>query len=189
MLLRSLFFLLLFAITLAAQTPPIVDGNCSDFPANSRKEKIADGVDLLIHQDKHFVWLCYGYSDGSFATTDIKLKSKAFPNGLNLHVSAQLGEWPVDKPELSPKTAESELWWSFSGWTANTVWINGMDRSGTTPRYKFKNAKAREIQIGKQRFGRGDWRFSMEVRAIRSPDGKNFDATFPVSGEYLLKVT
>lgn len=176
-----LFFV--FCASANAQAPPLADGDCGEYRGLKAKSfSVSDDVELLIYQDKHFVWLCYAYPDDSFAMADLKLKTKALPVGINLHVSAQLGEWPLDKPELAPKNAESELWWNHKQWTANTVWINGMDRTGDTPRYKFKNAKAREIQISKQRFGRGTWQFSIEIRRIKGKDGKMYDATFPKGG-------
>lgn len=173
-----------------AQAPPLVDGDCGEYAGLKAKTfVVSDDVALLVYQDKHFVWLCYGYPEGSFAMADLKLKTKTFPAGINLHVSAQLGEWPLDKPELAPKNAESDLWWNHKQWTANTVWINGMDRTGDTPRYKFKNAKAREIQIAKMRFGKGTWQFSIEIRNIMGKNGRTYNAAFPKSGEHKIKIS
>ena len=179
----------LFSVPILAQAPPMVDGDCAEYSAlHAQNIGISKEVGLHIFQDKYFVWFCYTYPDGSFGTADLKMKTKTIPNGLNLHVSAQLGEWPMDKPELAPKNPESEMWWNHNGWTANPVWINGMDRSGAQARYRFKNAKAREIQISKRRFGIGEWLFSLEIRSIKGSDGKTFDLTFPTVGEYKLKV-
>lgn len=173
-----------------AQTPPLVDGSCDEYAGlKAQKLSVSPDVELHIYQDKYFVWMCYSYPEGSFGTADIRLKTPAFPDPLNLHVSAQLGEWPANKPDMAPKTGESDLWWNAKGWTANTVWMNGMDRTGDTPRIKFKNAKAREIQIGKERFGRGTWSISMEIRAIKGADGKMYNTNFPKPNEvYDLKV-
>jgi len=172
-----------------AQEPPLVDGSCEEYPRLGAKRLTVSGdVELYVYQDKHYVWLCYGYPEGSFGTLDVKLKTAALPAPLNLHVSAQLGEWPADKPDLAPQNAESELWWNAVGWTANPVWVNGMDKSGDKPRYRFKNAKARELQLSKRRFGRGDWSFSMEIRSVKGGDGKFYDVVFPKAGEfYTLK--
>jgi hypothetical protein len=184
------FALLLFSDISSAQAPPLVDGNCSEYPQlKATRLIVSKDVDLHIYQDRHFVWLCYTYPEGSFATADLKLTSRSFPSGINLHASAQLGEWPVDKPELAPKDAQSDMWWNHVGWTANPVWINGMDRSGTAPRYRFKNAKAREFQLSKQRFGRGAWTFSIEIRSVKGADGNNYNVTFPTTGSYALKVS
>ena len=138
--------LLLSILNASAQAPPLVDGNCSEYARlKATRLVVSKDVDLHIFQDRHFVWLCYTYPDGSFATADLKLTAPALTYAINLHVSAQLAEWPVDKPDLAPKNPESDSWWNATGWTANPVWINGMDRSGASPRYKFKNAKAREF--------------------------------------------
>ena len=173
-----------------AQEPPLVDGDCAEYPSLKVSTlTVSKDVTLHIYQNKHFVWLCYSYPDGSFGTADLKLITSAFPAGINLHVSAQLGEWPLDKPELAPKNPESELWWNTVGWTANTVWINGMDRSGERPRPRYKNAKAREMQLRKARFGKGSWKFSLEIRSIKAPDGKLYDVVFPTSGRHEIKVS
>lgn len=184
------FLLSIFTSASFAQAPPMVDGSCDEYARlKAQKFAVSADVDLHIYQDKHFVWLCYTYPDGSMGTTDIKLKTPTFVEPINLHVSAQLGEWPVNKPELAPKDGESDLWWNTKGWTANAVWMNGLDTTGDTPRVKFKNAKAREIQIGKERFGRGTWTLSMNIRAIKGADGKMYKADFPKANEsYTLKV-
>jgi hypothetical protein len=180
-----LALLLLTTSSAMAQEPPLVDGDCDEYPRLKAKQlALSKDVTLNIFQDKHFVWLCYGYPEGSFATVDLKLKTPALPDTLNLHVSAQLGEWPLNKPELAPKDPESDLWWNTKGWTANPVWINGMDRTGERPRYRFKNAKAREFQLSKRRFGRGEWQFSMEIRRIKGSDGSFYDVVFPRAGEF-----
>lgn len=184
-----LAFFLLTAPYSAAQEPPLVDGDCNEYSGlKAKRIAISNDITLNIFQDKHFVWLCYGYPEGSFASVDLKLKTPALSETLNLHVSAQLGEWLAGKPELIPPNAESDLWWNAKGWTANPVWINGMDRTGEQPRYRFKNAKARELQLSKRRFGRGEWRFSMEIRRIKGGDGNFYDVLFPRGGGfYTLK--
>jgi hypothetical protein len=185
------FVILLFsALSAPSQSPPLVDGNCSEYSAlKATRLVVSKDVDLHIYQDQHFVWLCYTYPDGSFATADLKLTAPALTYAINLHVSAQLGEWPAGRSEFEPSSPESDLWWNQVGWTANTVWINGMDRSGATPKYRFKNAKAREFQLSKQRFGRGTWNFSIAIRSIKGADGNNYNVTFPTTGTHTLKVT
>jgi len=172
-----------------AQQPPLVDGDCEEYPRLKGKHiTISNDVELYLYQDKHYVWFCYSYPDGSFGTLDMKLKTKSLPEFLNLHVSAQIGEWPAGRPERAPQNPESELWWNARGWTANPVWINGMDKSTEKPRYRFKNAKARELQLSKKRFGHGDWLFSMAIRSVKGHNGGLYDVTFPKPGEfYTLK--
>ena len=72
---------------------------------------------------------------------------------------------------------------------SNPVWPNGMDRSGDTPRYLFKNDPAREIQLSKARFGIGEWRFRLRINAIRNNEGEYVGEVFPADGEeYVLLV-
>jgi hypothetical protein len=173
------------------KAPPLVDGSCDEYTSlGAESVPLSSDVVLRIYQDKFFVWMCYGYPEGSFGTLDLTLTTSTLKEGLNLHASAQLGEWPADKPDLAPTSPESELWWNIHGWTANPVWINGMDNTSDKPRYRFKNAKARELQPNKQRFGSGVWRFKLEIRNIKGTDGRQYDIAFPKDGtQYLLKVS
>lgn len=177
---------------LFAQEPPLVDGDCQEYSRLKAKRlhlTVSKDVELHLYQDKYYVWMCYSYPDGSFGMVDLRLKTAIVPEPVNLHISAQLGEWPANKPELAPQNPESELWWNAKGWAANPIWINGMDKSNDKLRYRFKNAKAREIQLSKRRFGRGNWSFSMEIRNIKGSDGKPYDVVFPKAGEfYSLKI-
>src|SRR4030095_950886 len=109
------------------------DGDCSEYPPlRAERLTVSPDVDLYIYQDRYFVWLCYTYPTGSFATVDLTLKTRAIPEPIDLHVSAQLGEWPANKPELVPKNAESDLWWKFHGWDANQGMVKWMGRRGPT---------------------------------------------------------
>lgn len=160
--------------------PPLVDGRCSEYAAlGAEPLALSPDVSLRVHQDRHFVWLCFEYPQGSFATLDMALATPSLVEPLNLHVSAQLGEWPIDNPELAPKNAESALWWNVDGWTANTLRVNGMDRSGDTPTLRFKHTPARELQLAKARFGRGTWALRMTLASVKMPDGRFVDVTFP----------
>jgi hypothetical protein len=170
--------------------PPLVDGNSQEYKTLGVKPiPISQGVDLYIYQNEHYVWLCYDYPDGSFGTLDMKLKTDALDEAINLHVSGQLGEWLVSKPETAPTNPESDRWWNNEGWIANPIWINGMDTTGTKPRYRFKNAKAREVQLSKSRFGKGSWQMQLEIRAIKQPDGTFAAVNFPQdSSAFVLDV-
>ncbi len=175
-----------FSSTLA---PPLIDGFADEYEKlGVTPIGIADSVNLYFYQDDFFVWIAYTYPKGSYGTTDIDLETEKLANPLNLHVSAQIGEWPVNQPETAPQNPESDLWWNMKGWYANEVWINGMDRSGEVPRYRFKNAQAREIQLSKERFGSGKWKLRMEIRAIQLGD-ERVKFLFPAdSSRYVLNV-
>lgn len=170
--------------------PPLVDGNCGEYKTlGSDSLKLDDQVTLYFYQDKHYLWMCYNYLEGSYGTLDLKLDTDQLVEPINLHVSGQLGEWPANDPEAAPKNPESDKWWNNIGWTANPIWINGMDKSGETPRYRFKNALAREMQLSKGRFGRGDWKFTLEIRSLKNPKGEYYNITFPAAGsQHLIHV-
>ena len=171
------------AVSSSPPASPLVDGNCQEY-ATLAAERIALSaqVTLQIYQNADYVWFCYSYPDGSFATLDLELQAPGLAEPVNLHVSAQLGEWPLAKPELAPDTPESDRWWNAQGWTANPIWINGMDTSGEKPRYRFKNAGARELQLSKQRFGRGEWRYVLKIGSVKAADGSFQDLRFPAAG-------
>ncbi|MEO9485113.1 MAG: hypothetical protein ABJG47_16755 [Ekhidna sp.] len=168
--------------------PPMVDGNIADFlrlgvePIN-----LMDGVNLYFYQDEYFVWLAYDYPENSFGTMDLKLLTPNLADTLNIHVSAQLGEWYLKEGAPRPDNPLSELWWNHTGWYANEVWSNGIDRSNENARPKFKNGKAREIQLEKDRFGKGEWIMKAEIRAIQTPNGFA-SVTFPEEGMHTLNV-
>lgn len=170
--------------------PPMVDGKLDDFKQLKIEPiSISENVDLYIYQDDFFVWLGYDYPEGSYGTLDLQIDTDNFEKPINLHVSAQLGEWEVGNESQQPQTSTSDLWWEFKGWTANEVWMNGIDRSGERANPKFKNAQAREIQLSKQRFGKGTWKLKFNIRAIKNQDGVLDAINFPEDGsDYELMV-
>jgi len=157
-----------------AQTaaPPLVDGKCQEYEGLSAQViELDHGVKLHFYQNQHYVWICYCYQEGSYGTLDLQVEAPGLDEPLNLHVSAQLGEWPVNKPEEQPQDPLSDKWWNHVGWTANEIWPNGIDRSGERAQPQFKNAKARELQLSKARFGRGEWKLKFNIRALRTTNG------------------
>ncbi|MEO9870723.1 hypothetical protein [Ekhidna sp.] len=169
-------------------TPPMVDGDITDFQQLGVEPiELMQGSNLYLYQNDHFVWLGFDYPEESFGTMDLKLITPTLSDTLNMHISAQIGEWYLSEGSPRPDNPESDLWWNHQGWYANEVWPNGTDRSSENPQPKFKNAKAREIQISKERFGRGKWMMQAEIRAIRT--GSGFTGTsFPKNGWYELTV-
>ncbi|MEZ4972911.1 MAG: hypothetical protein R2820_06350 [Cyclobacteriaceae bacterium] len=173
--------------TVSTPPTPLIDGSVDDYKALGVEPiNIADDVNLYVYQNGHYVWLAYDYPEGSFGTMDLKLLSPSFQDTINLHVSAQLGEWMLTPDSPRPDNANSDLWWNATGWTANTVWINGMDRSGEQPRFRFKNANARELQLSKDRFGRGEWKLKLMIRPLKGSDGEFFDTTYPAGSEMMV---
>ncbi|MBQ4819522.1 hypothetical protein [Aquimarina sp. MMG016] len=170
--------------------PPLVDGNCNEYiKLGANSISISEDVNLYIFQDDYYVWISYCYPEGSYGTVDLEIETNTISDPLNLHVSAQMGEWPLNNKDLKPKNPESDLWWKTNGWTANPVWINGMDKTADRLRYKFKNGEAREIQLSKNRFGKGEWKIRMNVRSILNKAGEFYDIEFPENDEaYLIEV-
>ena len=168
----------------------MLDGSCVEYVGLSAdRELLANGVNLFIHQDHAYVWLCYTYPPGSYGTLDLELQAPNLEQPLNLHASAQLGEWPSASEELIPKSPESDRWWNQHGWMSNPVWINGMDNSGEEARYRFKNAPARETQLSKGRFGSGEWRIKLTITSIKVAEGDYTVVQFPQDGStHLLLV-
>ncbi|TFW20170.1 hypothetical protein E4L96_10635 [Massilia arenosa] len=190
---RSLLLAPLFVATHAgaASLPaPMVDGDCAEFrPLGARMIALSPQVQLFVYEDEHYVWMCYTLPPGSMGQLDMVLATPALPAALNLHVSAQLGEWPAGRPELVPKNAESDAWWQVQGWTANTLHVNGMDTSGQQPRYRWKETPGRELQLSKARFGHGTWTVSMTIYGIGDGHGRRADLHFPAQGSvYSLPV-
>ncbi|WP_421765041.1 hypothetical protein [Ekhidna sp.] len=168
--------------------PPLVDGSIEDFRSlNVPPIELMSETNLYFYQDKHYVWIAFDYPDGSYGTADLKLLSPKLSDTINLHVSAQLGEWYLTEGSPRPDNPQSDLWWNHSGWYANEVWPNGTDNSGEEPQPNFKNAKAREIQISKERFGKGEWKLQIEIRAIQTSEGFT-SITFPENDFHQLEV-
>jgi hypothetical protein len=169
--------------------PPLVDGKYDDYVRLGVKPiELSEDVNLYIYQNAHYVWLAYNYTEGSFGTLDLEIDTETLEKPLNLHVSAQLGEWEVGNEAQQPKEGTSDLWWETVGWTANVVWLNGMDRSGDEPRINFKNAESRELQISKARFGKGLWKLKFNIRAIVGADGERYEINYPENEYFNLEV-
>ena len=185
--LSCLLFPFAVAASDGAPRPPMVDGDCSEYAAlGAHRETLAQDVTLSVHQDVHFVWLCYTLPADSFGLLDLRVESAALPKPMNLHVSAQLGEWPADEPAGVPQSPDSDVWWKVTGWTANWQWFHGIDRSGTPARTVFKFAPGREVQLSKDRFGHGPIELVFDIGRIRRANGSEFSLRFPKSGVYTV---
>ena len=167
------------------QPAPLVDGDCGEYAAlGARTDTIADGVLLHAYRDRDYVWLCYTLPADSFGSLDLRVESDALPQALNLHVSAQLGEWPADHPGQGPQTGDSPLWWNHHGWTAHWIRFNGMEPDATPPRPHFRRGGARELQLSRQRFGDGELRLVFAIQRVRQADGAYADLRYPEQGVY-----
>jgi hypothetical protein len=168
---------------------PMLDGHCGDVAGLAQERHVvAPGVELFVFQDRDYVWLCYTIPNGNFGMVDVAVAAPGLAEPMNLHVSAQLGEWPIASPDLAPAEATSPQWWNHHGWTAAVVPFNGVEETDGQSRYKFKPTPGRELQLGKARFGRGTWKLALSIRGITGPDGVALTPRFPASGDHVLEV-
>lgn len=172
---------------------PLLDGACDEYPALAQsKYRIADDVDLYLFQDRDYVWLCYTLPENSFGMTDLTVDAPGLAKALNLHVSAQLGEWPAEEPDAAPPSPDSPKWWNHRGWSGTTVPFNGasasLDETGK-PKvdYNFRRTRTREMQLSKARFGRGEWRWRIEIRNVADGKGGQRSLRFPEKGSRTLE--
>lgn len=189
---RSLPLLLLLVLSACSAPPPsppsvtpapLVDGDCGEYPElQAERLALAPGVELHLHQDQHYVWMCAALPPESFGTVDLRLETPQLSEPLNLHVSAQLGEWPADRADAVAQSPDDEIWWSIEGWTANPLLFSGLDRSNERVRPRFRRARARELQLSKARFGHGEWRFTLKLTGLRDADGALFGIEYPTDG-------
>lgn len=165
---------------------PMVDGRNSEYDQLGIEPIVLlDSVNLYFFQNDAYVWISYDYPAGSYGGADVIIKTETVTNPLNLHISAQLGEWPVDDESKKPQYSESPLWWEIEGWTANPLWANGIDTvSYDEPTFNIKNGEMREIQLAKARFGTGEWKIKLNIYAIKNQDGVFTSIEFPKNDAY-----
>lgn len=167
--------------------PPMVDGDCNEYAALGAHQQVVDeSVTLSVYQDRHYVWICYTLPAHSFGLLDMRVEGDALPKPVNLHVSAQLGEWPADEPDAVPQDPDSDTWWRTHGWVANWQWFHGVDTSGATPRARFVFARGRELQLSRERFGDGPIHLVLDIARIRRADGSEYTLRIPGTGRYTV---
>jgi hypothetical protein len=172
---------------IAASAYPLMDGRCGEY-GGLRSEKVAlsENADLHIFQDDSYVWICHTMPAAvSVSWDDLEFVTPVFSDGLNLHASAQLGEWPLNVPDAQPTTSSSDKWWNVEGWWANTPGPNGMVEVNGKNQTKWMNIAAREYQISKDRFGRGVWKIRFNLHTAEADGG----LTYPPAGRpaYILE--
>ena len=165
---------------------PMVDGKNTEYAAlDISPIALEENVNLYIFQNDHYVWISYDYPEGSYGTLDMRIHTDKVPSLVNLHVSSQLGEWKIGKDDQIPTDPNSDLWWDIEGWTANNLWVNGIDTiTYDTPEFKIKIAEMREVQLSKERFGKGEWKFKLKINAIKNADDQFVSVSFPKGKEY-----
>jgi hypothetical protein len=174
-------FTLLTALPAQALQTPLLDGRCSEYAElGALSQDLEHGVRLWVYQNDDYVWMCLGLPELSFGTLDLALDAPKLDAPRALHVSAQLGEWPLDQPAQAPQSADSPLWWQLRGWTANTLRFNGMEAAENGPTARFLPSEARELQFAKARFGVGTWRFRFDLNTVKGADGLWHTIKFPL---------
>jgi hypothetical protein len=164
---------LLAATQVGAAQYPLLDGRCDEYPdLGARVVAESEIISVLFFQDADYVWLCYTLPDDSYGTLDLEVDSPGLADPVNLHVSAQLGEWRVDHPEEVPTSAASDRWWKVQGWWSNAVSWNGTRETDDGPRQNFRASEGRELQLSKARFGRGSWRLRFAIGSVRDTDAE-----------------
>lgn len=156
-----------------APRPILLDGSCGEdaWRAAARTE-VGEGVALLVMQDPGNLYLCWTLPPDARGV-DLYLQA---PDGSmhNLHTSARVGErtrgtagWPEWR------------WENHIGWFSPPYSFTGARRlDDGTLAYDFALTPAKEMQVSKDRFGRGRWRIYTEV-VVRKPDGKLGPVSFP----------
>lgn len=188
----SIFILAAFAAGAAqnaATAEPMLDGRCEEHrAAGVQPQPVGNGVTAYLRQTANHVWLCFDVPQGSYAPLDLRLEAPRLQRAINLHASAQLGEWDADDPSAAPADSASPLWWKVEGWWANTIVFNGMTDTPQGRRARFRFAEGREIQFSKDRFGRGTWRLSADIMNVAGPDGEMISLRWPSAGTVTLEV-
>ena len=159
---------------------PLLDEGCREYATlGADTVALPDHMTLNVFQDESYVWLCASLPPESYGAADIVIDAPGLDAPRNLHISAQLGEWPAEGEGGGPETAESDQWWRVSGWSAIPFRFNGYQGEGDERRAKFIPSEARELQLSKAHFGRGVWNLRLEFNLVRLPNGDLGTVTFP----------
>jgi hypothetical protein len=173
----------------AAVVEPVLDGRCDDHLEAGQKIAAEGGATAFVRQTRDFVWLCFAVPEGSYASLDLRLEAPGLRERMNLHASAQLGEWAADDPQAAPKNASSPIWWrNVDGWWASITPFNGMIATPDGLRPNFRPVRGREVQLSKRRFGLGEWTMAATISDVAAGQ-ESVSVRWPKSGSFNLKVT
>lgn len=158
----------------------VFDESCSEYPSlGAEAIALPHGMTLYQHQDDQSVWFCLTLPEDSFGMIELTVDAPGLDSPLMIHVSAQLGEWPVDQPDLAPPNARSDRWWNQQGWYANAARFNGEDEVDGKSQVRFIPSPARELQLQTSRFGKGLWKTHWDIRGIRTAEGGSASILWP----------
>ena len=172
----------------AALVEPMLDGRCDDHFEIARTWAVDGGVTAYLRQTADHVWLCFALPPDSHGTTDLRIEAPALPAALNIHASAQLGEWAADDPGAAPKDGASPIWGKADGWWANVVPFGGLITTPDGRRASYKAIPGREMQLSKRRFGSGEWKLVATISDVAGPGEERISVRWPASSHFALKV-
>jgi predicted alpha/beta superfamily hydrolase len=143
--------------------------------ANASRTRVTETTELLAAQDAAALYLCLTLPAESYGTMDLYVLAAGSEAPVNLHASAQVGE----------RTRGASGWpeWTFGNhrqWYSPPVAVVGADVVDGRARMRFTNTAGREIAIEKAKFGKGPWRFMIEIRALGAD--KRGSLRFPANG-------
>ncbi|MCB1552824.1 MAG: hypothetical protein KDJ14_03365 [Xanthomonadales bacterium] len=169
----------------AVHSAPLLDGDCGDHrDAGVVPRILAQSVELYVHEYAGQLWLCATLAPGDLGTVDVQLVTPRYPRGINLHVSAQLGEWPLDRPDDAPTGANDARWWNHRGWSGSTLRFHGMEDVDGQRRPRLLPGRARELQIDVARFGAGTWNLLLRFQQL----GGREELIYPDAGDEPLMI-
>lgn len=173
----------------AALVEPMLDGRCDDHVEIAQTIAADAGATVYVRQTKDHVWLCFAVPEGSYGTLDLRIEAPHLAKPLNLHASAQLGEWTADDAEAAPKDGSSPVWWrNVDGWWGSVTPFNGMRTTPEGRQINFRTVRGRELQLSKRRFGLGEWKLAATISDVAGPGEERVSVRWPQSGNFTLKV-
>jgi len=76
--------------------------------------------------------------------------------------------------QAGPASPEAAGWWNAIGWSAQPLRLRGFDKTQTPPRLRLRleSSPGRELQLSKQRFGRGRWELRLRIQGLQDAQGE-----------------
>jgi len=153
----------------------LLDGLCPDAEWHDAKRVALDlSHELLLMHDATYAYACIRGPADEHLTLDLYLRGTREGPAVNLHASAQVGErlrgahgWPPYE------------WWNHRDWYSPAMPFTGMAGEGAERSAQFATGRAREIQVGRERFGDGPWHAMFAIGGKRGADGTWQPLLFP----------
>lgn len=166
----TLFMLAGASAGVAPHEALFLDGSCAEYTTlGAETHAVMDGATLHLAETDSALWICLTVPDDALGLVDLRVHAPGLSAPVNLHVSAQLGEWPADDADAAPTAPDSPTWWNQRGWYANWVPLLGFRQVDGKSQPNFARGTARELVLQKARFGRGEYRLGFELRLHADP--------------------